>query len=159
MTCSKAEDNMTFGQEFVLFHNSQGMNKKSYLMYSVCLQICTNTLHTTYGYTENLKKALGAWTVIRIADLFFMSSSLFILSFLLGQAKMGVWLYFLPHLAFAECLVYSDVVDSESAFIPLWIGLAHIIKVPHIYLLQPLSAEACIGIRSWIRPLGDASNV
>lgn len=26
---------------------------------------------------------------------------------------------------------------------PLWTGLAHVIKVSHIHLLQPLSAEAC----------------
>lgn len=82
-----------------------------------------------------------------------------ILLILLGQAKMGVRLYFPPHLAFAECLVHSDVADFESAFIPLWTGLAHIIKVPHIHPLQPLPAEACIGTCSWIRSLGDASNV
>lgn len=73
---------------------------------------------------------------------------------LLGQAKMWVRLYFLPHVAFAECLVHSDVADSESAFFPLWNGLAHIFKVSHIHPLQPLSAEVCIGTRLWIRPLG-----
>lgn len=81
------------------------------------------------------------------------------LPILLSQAKMWVRLYFLPHVAFAECLVHSDVADSESAFFPLWTGFAHIFKVSHIHPLQPLSAEVCIGIRLWIRPLGDASCV
>lgn len=40
-----------------------------------------------------------------------------ILLILLGQAKMWVRLYFLPHVAFAECLVHSDVADSESVFL------------------------------------------
>lgn len=63
---------------------------------------------------------------------------------LLGKAKLGVSDFFLPYLAFAECLVHSEVANSEGA-ITIWTGshiFAHIIKASHTHPHQSLSAEA-----------------